>query len=86
MPAVDVGPWLRPDAATCPDRSFCHTRGRGKDGHRMNPGRQYSIIVALEPGRNSWTVLPDALRLRPGQDVIAATCTRRPGQAAVGRR
>ncbi|WKK23954.1 hypothetical protein QZH56_35615 [Streptomyces olivoreticuli] len=23
--AVDVSPWLRPDAATCPDRSFCHT-------------------------------------------------------------
>jgi len=22
--AVDVSPWLRPDAATCPDRSFCH--------------------------------------------------------------
>jgi hypothetical protein len=22
--AVDVSPWLRPDAATSPDRSFCH--------------------------------------------------------------
>jgi DDE superfamily endonuclease len=28
--AVDVSPWLRPDAATCPDRSFCHVYGRGK--------------------------------------------------------
>lgn len=26
--AVDVSPWLRPDAATCPDRSFCYTHGR----------------------------------------------------------
>ncbi len=23
--AVDVSPWLRPDADTSPDRSFCHT-------------------------------------------------------------
>ncbi len=36
--AVDVSPWLRPDAATAPDRSFCHTYGRGKDEHRMIPG------------------------------------------------
>jgi DDE superfamily endonuclease len=35
--AVDVSPWLRPDGATCPDRSFCHTYGRGKDEHRMVP-------------------------------------------------
>src|SRR3954469_13777215 len=27
--AVDVSPWLRPDANTCADRSFCHTFGRG---------------------------------------------------------
>ncbi|MFD4116284.1 hypothetical protein ACFWSJ_22860 [Streptomyces niveus] len=25
MLAVDASPWLRPDAGTCPDRSFCHT-------------------------------------------------------------
>jgi hypothetical protein len=35
--AVDVSPWLRPGGATCPDRSFCHTYGRGKDEHRMVP-------------------------------------------------
>ncbi len=28
--AVDVSPWLRPDANTCADRSFCHTFGRGE--------------------------------------------------------
>jgi hypothetical protein len=28
---VDVSPWLRPDASTSPERSFCHTYGRGKD-------------------------------------------------------
>src|SRR3954462_4228981 len=26
--AVDVSPWLRPDANTSPHRSFCHTYGR----------------------------------------------------------
>ena len=73
MLAVDVSPWLRPDAATCPDRSFCHTHGRGKDEHRMIPGWPYSVIVALEPGRSSWTAPLDAVRLQPGADVIAAT-------------
>jgi len=28
--AADVSPWLRPDAATSPDRLFCHVHGRGK--------------------------------------------------------
>jgi DDE superfamily endonuclease len=42
MLAVDVSPWLRPDAATCPGRSFCHTYGRGKDDHRSG-GRAFVI-------------------------------------------
>jgi DDE superfamily endonuclease len=69
--AVDVSPWLRPDGATCPDRSFCHTYGRGKDEHRMIPGWPYSIVAALETGRTSWTALLDAIRLQPGADVAA---------------
>ena len=28
--AVDVSNWLRPGAATSPDRLFCHVHGRGK--------------------------------------------------------
>lgn len=60
--AVDVSPWLRPDAGTAPDRSFCHTYGRGKDEHRMIPGWPYSIVVALETGRTSWTAPLDAVR------------------------
>ncbi len=35
--AVDVPPWLRPDADTCSDRSFCHTFGRGMGKHRWCP-------------------------------------------------
>src|SRR5581483_4812204 len=59
--AVDVTPWLRPDANTAPDRSFCHTYGRGKDQHLMVPGWPYSIVAALETGRTSWTALLDAV-------------------------
>lgn len=71
--AADVSPWLRPDANTSPDRSFCHTYGRGKSEHRMIPGWPYSIVAALEVGRTSWTALPDAVRLEPGADVAAVT-------------
>lgn len=71
--AVDVSPWLRPDANTSPERSFCHTYGRGKDQHLMVPGWPYSIVAALETGRTSWTALLDAVRLQPGADVVAVT-------------
>lgn len=73
MLAVDVSPWLRPDAGTCPDRSFCHTFGRGDAKHQMIPGWPYSFVVALETGRTSWTVVLDAVRLEPGADVAAVT-------------
>ncbi|GAA1309408.1 NF041680 family putative transposase [Saccharothrix xinjiangensis] len=71
--AVDVSPWLRPDGNTCPDRSFCHTYGRGRNEHRMIPGRPYSFVAALAAGGTSWTALPDAVRLPPGADVAAVT-------------
>jgi DDE superfamily endonuclease len=73
--AVDVSPWLRPDAATSPDRSFCHVYGRGKGQAQMIPGWPYSFVAALEPGRTSWTTLLDALRLSPGDDATTGTAT-----------
>ena len=63
MLAVDVSNWLRPDAATSPDRLFCHTYGRGNRSAPMIPGWPYSFIAALEPGRTSWTQVLDAVRL-----------------------
>ncbi len=63
--AVDVSPWLRPDAATSDARSFCHTYGRGESKHMMIPGWPYSWVVALEAGRTSWVAPLDAVRLRP---------------------
>ncbi|WP_217898688.1 NF041680 family putative transposase [Haloechinothrix alba] len=71
--AVDVSPWLRPDAATCPDRSFCHVYGRGKGSAQMIPGWPYSFVAALETGRTSWTTILDAWRLGPCDDATAVT-------------
>ncbi|MEV0580841.1 NF041680 family putative transposase [Streptomyces sp. NPDC050392] len=73
--AVDVSPWLRPDAGTCADRSFCHTYGRGGAKHQMIPGWPYSFVVALEAGRTSWTAVLDAVRLEPGADLATVTTT-----------
>jgi DDE superfamily endonuclease len=73
MLAVDVSNWLRPGAATSPDRLFCHVYGRGKGQAQMIPGWPYSVIAALEPGRTSWTAVLDAVRLGPDDDEIAVT-------------
>jgi DDE superfamily endonuclease len=70
---VDVSNWLRPDAATSPDRLFCHVYGRGRSADQFIPGWPYSFVAALETGRTSWTALLDALRLGPADDVAEAT-------------
>jgi hypothetical protein len=71
--AVDITSWLRPEAHTSPQRILCHTYGRGKDQHMMVPGWPYSVIVALETGRSSWTAPWDAIRLAPGVDAVGVT-------------
>jgi len=71
--AVDVCSWLRPDAATAPDRSFCHVYGRGRNAAQLIPGWQYSFVAGLEPGRSSWTAILDAVRLRPVDDATQVT-------------
>jgi hypothetical protein len=49
----------------------------------MVPGRPYSVVAALEPGRSSWTVVLDTVRLEPGEDIAAATAVQ--VRAVVGR-
>ena len=71
--AVDVSNWLRPDAATSPERLFCHVYGRAKGQAQMIPGWPYSVIAVLEPGRTSWTAVLDAVRLGPDDDETAVT-------------
>ncbi|MGH9259129.1 MAG: NF041680 family putative transposase [Acidimicrobiales bacterium] len=71
--AVDISPWLRPDAPTCPQRMFCHVYGRGKNQAQLIPGWPYSFIAVLEPGRTSWTAVLDAVRLHPDDDETEVT-------------
>jgi len=73
--AVDVSSWLRPDAATSPDRLFCHVYGRAKNNAQLIPGWPYSVVAALETGRTSWTAILDAIRLGPADDATAVTAT-----------
>ena len=80
--AADVSNWLRPDAATCPDRLFCHCYARGKGNAQLIPGWPYSVVAALEPGRTSWTLPLDAVRLGPADDATEVTA----GAAARGHR
>jgi hypothetical protein len=60
--AVDVSPWLRPDAPTSADRLFCHVYGRAKNNAQLIPGWPYSFVAALETGRTSWTAVLDTAR------------------------
>ena len=71
--AADVSNWLRPDAETSPERLFCHCYARGKGNAQMIPGWSYSFVAALEPGRTSWTLPLDAVRLSPADDATAVT-------------
>jgi hypothetical protein len=71
--AVDVSSWLRPGAATSPDRLFCHVYGRARGQAQMIPGWPYSVIAALEPGRSSWTAVLDTVRLGPDDDAAEVT-------------
>jgi hypothetical protein len=68
---IDVSNWLRPDAATSPERLFCHTYGRGTGQAQMIPGWPYSFVAVLEPGRTSWTAILDAQRLGPDDEDTA---------------
>ena len=71
--AVDVSNWLRPDAATCAERLFCHCYARGRGNAQLIPGWPYSVVAALEPGRTSWTLPLDAVRLGPADDATEVT-------------
>jgi hypothetical protein len=71
--AVDVSNWLRPDAGTSAGRLFCHVQGRGRNAGRVVPGWPYSVVAALGPGRSSWALPLDAVRLGPGDDECAVT-------------
>jgi hypothetical protein len=47
MLAVDVSAWLRPDAATSPDRLFCHVYGRGRSSDQSIPS--WTRVLDAQP-------------------------------------
>jgi DDE superfamily endonuclease len=63
--AADVSNWLRPEAVTSPQRLSCHCYARGKGQAQLIPGWPYSFVAVLEPGRTSWMLPLDAVRLGP---------------------
>jgi hypothetical protein len=71
--ACDVSNWLRPDAETSPDRLFCHCYARGKGNRQIIPGWPCSFVAALGPGRTSWALPLDAVRLGPDDDPTEVT-------------
>jgi hypothetical protein len=71
--AVDATAWLRPDAATSPERLFCHVYGRTRETDQLLPGWPYQLVAVLESGPTSWTALLDARRLSPAEDATAVT-------------
>jgi hypothetical protein len=71
--AVDVTPWPRPDAECSPDRLHCHRPCRCDGIRQTIPGWPYSMVVALESGRSSWTAPLDARRIGPHDDVTEVT-------------
>ena len=71
--AVDVSNWLRPEAEASPERLFCHCYARGKGNAQLIPGWPYSVVAALEPGRTSWMLPLDAVRLGPADDATEVT-------------
>jgi hypothetical protein len=79
--AADVSNWLRPDAAASPERLFCHCYARGRGNAQLIPGWPYSVIAALEPGRTSWTLPLDAVRLGPADDPTEVTAAQVRGVA-----
>ncbi len=81
--AVDVSPWLRPDAPTCPERLFCHVYGHGRDADQRIPGWPYQVVAARESGPTSWTAVLDAVGLGPADDATAVTAAQL--RAVVGR-
>ena len=71
--AVDVSPWLRPEAHTSAQRAFCHVHGRSRNAAQMIPGWPYSMVAALESGPTSWTAVLDAVRREPHDDPTTVT-------------
>ena len=72
--AVDVSPWLRPDAADQRGPAVLPRLRPGKGQRPADPG--LAVLVRRRPGdraARSWTAVLDAVRLGPADDATAVT-------------
>ena len=56
-----------------PGTAFLHCYARGKGNKQVIPGWPYSFVAALGPGRTSWTLPLDAIRIGPDNDPTEVT-------------
>ncbi len=61
------------DAECSPGRLHCHRPCRCDGVWQTIPGWPYSMVVALESGRSSWTAPLDAVRIGPDDEVTEIT-------------
>jgi hypothetical protein len=70
---VDLARLRVADAECSPGRLHCHRPCRCDGIRQTIPGWPYSMVVALESGRSSWTAPLDAVRVGPDDDVTEVT-------------
>lgn len=69
--AIDVSPWPRPDAATSPERGFCHHASRHAHGQPVVPGWNYQWLAEVRRRHESWTAPLEVVRVPPRGNVHA---------------
>ena len=71
--AVDASTWDRCDAECSPERGFYYSASKHSAGQPIVAGWSYQWITQLDFAPDSWTAPLDARRVRPEEDVTAAT-------------
>src|SRR5436189_229466 len=80
--AADVSNWLRPGAATSPERLFCHVYGRGKGQAQMIPGWPYQAGTNGRPRKHGRQLTLSSPAACPDPQITTSTATSRYGTAA----
>jgi hypothetical protein len=62
---VDVSGWPRPEAATSPERRWCHDPKRRTHGKPVVAGWPFSLLCGVGLAHDSWTQPLDVARLGP---------------------
>ncbi len=68
--AVDGCVWPRPDAPTCPERTYGHYAGRGLPKSRVIPAWEYQWLGAIPHRSGSWFLPLDVVRRHPTAESV----------------